>query len=237
MAYKKKTLKDFKNDLDSKTYESVAGARRAVGKFADWSEADRKSAHKLIDAYFGEAPQRVQTPTTRKPRPVKAKKGGKKSAAAAPTPPAAAVAPAATAPPKAGKGKKKQGRASSHTDSVEATAKTKAKSESSSMALVEVSNTLGTYEAALQNLETIKRIDSGFNVSAGLSEAHDGIRECLVRLRALGAPTAASPVVRKDAPAAAPAAPPPATSPNPSSGFATGGLTGLPGFAQQTSQG
>jgi len=228
MAYKKKTLKDFKNDLDAKTYESVAGARRAVGKFADWGDADRKSAHRMIDAYFGGTPKH-QTPTERKPRPVKAKKGSKKTAPAAAAP--AAPPPAAAAPAKAPKAAKvkKTGGAAARPDKPAHAAKSK--ENRSSVALAEAYNTLGTYEAALQNLETIKRIDSGFNVSAGLSEAHDGIRECLMRLRGLGAaaPAVAVPPVPAPAPPATPAA-------SPGLGF-TPAMGGMPGFAHPPSQG
>lgn len=53
MKYEKLTFKNFKKKLSEGGYESATGARRAVGKCQDWSEADKKKARGSIDSHFG----------------------------------------------------------------------------------------------------------------------------------------------------------------------------------------
>lgn len=72
------SFEDFKKNLKDGKYESLAGARRAVGKAISFSEDERESAKRAIDKHFGAEPQAEKT--------VKkgAKKAAKKAAAAAP---------------------------------------------------------------------------------------------------------------------------------------------------------
>lgn len=70
------SFEDFKKNLKDGKYESLAGARRAVGKAISFSEDERESAKRAIDKHFGAEPQAEKT--------VKkgAKKAAKKAAAA-----------------------------------------------------------------------------------------------------------------------------------------------------------
>lgn len=70
------SFEDFKKNLKDGKYESLAGARRAVGKAISFSEDERESAKRAIDKHFGAEPKAEKT--------VKkgAKKAAKKAAAA-----------------------------------------------------------------------------------------------------------------------------------------------------------
>mgnify|MGYP001321692315 CR=1 FL=1 len=189
MGYKKKTLKDFKVDLDGGHYSGVTGARRAVGKFADWSPPDRLSAQKLIDAHF--EGNSVPAKKTEKPEKTPKQAKGKKPVASK-TPKAQAKSTAAPAvvakqakSSKAEKAPKPAKRAVIAEE--KAAIPRKARATKASTSLVDVSNNLGTFEEALRSIETIRRIDHNFDVTPGLTEAHEGIRGCLVRLRQLSA--------------------------------------------------
>jgi len=162
MGYKKKTLKDFRADLESGRYESVTGARRAVGKFAEWSEADLKSAHKLINAHFGDEATKPVAKAAKSAKVAKGKKGRK--AEAKPEPVAATKAPKAIEKPT----RQKRAQAVKPVSEVSA-----------------LSGQLDTFKEAIETLHTIKQIDQGFDVTAGLTEAHEGIRQCLARLRSI----------------------------------------------------
>lgn len=70
------SFEDFKKNLKDGKYESLAGARRAVGKALSFSDDERESAKKAIDKHFGAAPQ------AEKPAKKGAKKAAKKAAAA-----------------------------------------------------------------------------------------------------------------------------------------------------------
>lgn len=81
-TYEKLTLEKFKTNLKGGKYETLTGARRAIGK-ADWSNVDRETARALADKHFG-APA-ASAPKSR-PAPKKAEK-------ASTPPPKAAVKP------------------------------------------------------------------------------------------------------------------------------------------------
>lgn len=88
--YTKLTPKTFKQKLDAKEYKVLAGARRAIGKVSDWSEADKSKAQGWINAHFGvtgDAAPSMSVKKTTKKKAVKkkaAKKAVKKAAKKAP---------------------------------------------------------------------------------------------------------------------------------------------------------
>lgn len=73
MEYKKLTLKTFKEKLKDDGYVSPTGARRAVGKCSDWSEATKTKARNEIDTWFGSAAGKKQKKKARKKGPTKKK--------------------------------------------------------------------------------------------------------------------------------------------------------------------
>lgn len=187
MPYSKKSLTDFKKDLDGGLYQSATGARRAVGKFADWSEGERGKARKLIDGHFGESSDTPSKKKKKAPKKARGKKAAKKKAKA--------KAASKKAPKKAAKkaAKKKAVKAAAPKKASTKKAPSKGSSKSTARVLDTVdaeSNRLGTYELALSNLKTIRDIDPEHDVSSALSEATEGIRECLSRLRGLRSPLA-----------------------------------------------
>ena len=76
----KVTMKEFANALEEK-YGSAAGARRAVGRFLGWDDAEKKKAHRMINKKFGAsasattavAPSAPSTTPKRRGRPPKVK--------------------------------------------------------------------------------------------------------------------------------------------------------------------
>ncbi len=226
MAYKKKTLKDFKSDLEQGTYETATGARRAVGKFADWEEPDRKAAAKLIAAHFGEESSSrnvVSTPTVRKKKTT-IKKGAKaKRAAKAEAPEEPEEAKAAPKPAKTPKAPKAPRAEKLGVEAARGIAPQ----------LPHIIDKMGRYEEALRTFHLIKQIDQGFDVTAGLTECHEGLRELVVELRSMSAKN-----VTAIKPAPVPPqngqvteqvhAPPPA--------FGTGFAPGLAGFGPPAGQ-
>lgn len=75
--YNALSVADFKTRLKEGHYDSVTGARRAIGKMGGWSDAEKDSARKLADKHFGDAP-------APKAAVKKVAKGAGKKAAAAP---------------------------------------------------------------------------------------------------------------------------------------------------------
>jgi len=84
--YEKRDLSAFKAKLNNDGYDSATGARRAVGKFQEWSEEDRDKARKLIDAHFGEASTAPKSKKSKAAKKVAAKPKKAAAAAAAPGP-------------------------------------------------------------------------------------------------------------------------------------------------------
>ncbi len=236
MPYNKKSPNDFKKDLDNGLYQSATGARRAVGKFADWGEPERGKARKMIDKHFGEAstaPPKKGKKAKKKaaPKKAKGKKATKKKAKAAakkvpqqtePSEKTAKRAPVKkaaakkTAQKKAPAKKKGGGRG-------KASKATTGAPSTRVLASADVErNRLGTYEQALSNLRTIRDIDPEHDVGAALQEATEGIRECLSRLRGLQSPLASEASSRSNG------VPQPAPSPAVAES-APAGLAHLPG--------
>lgn len=75
--YKKFALADFKEKLKDGGYAAIVGARRAIGKFADWSADDKDKARKIADAHFG-VEAGAQAPAKRAKK-APAKKAGRKA--------------------------------------------------------------------------------------------------------------------------------------------------------------
>ena len=92
MAYQPLTLSKFKHLLEAGQYQSATGARRAIGKAAAFSAADKAAANKLIDkTWAGEA--------VAAPKPA-AKKANMPASKPAKAPQGAKAAPAPQAAPK-----------------------------------------------------------------------------------------------------------------------------------------
>lgn len=99
----------FKKNLKDGKYESLAGARRAVGKAQAFSAEEKESAKKLVDKHFGAAPQaEKKAPAGKKPaakktaeKPAKAAKATKVAPAAKRTAKASAETPVAKRQPRA----------------------------------------------------------------------------------------------------------------------------------------
>jgi len=92
MKYEPLTPEKFAEKLKAGIYESLTGARRAVGKAA-WNDAQRDKARKQAEAHFGTegapAPKKVaaKKPVTGSPKKASAKAApAKKAAAVAATP-------------------------------------------------------------------------------------------------------------------------------------------------------
>jgi hypothetical protein len=77
----------FKANLKSGKYESLAGARRAVGKAGEFSIEQREAARKLVDKHFDAAPQGTKVAAPKKAAKVAAKAPKAEKKAAAPKAP------------------------------------------------------------------------------------------------------------------------------------------------------
>ena len=70
MAYEPVTLDTFKKKLKDGGYDSITGARRAIGKAASLSDAEKETAHKAANRTFGttggKAPAKVASKKTAK---------------------------------------------------------------------------------------------------------------------------------------------------------------------------
>lgn len=85
-TYEKLTPESFKKKMKEGGYQDISGARRAIGRMSEWSEADRDKARAFADKFFGaEAP--VTKKVTKKTGKKAAKKTTKKAAKAAPPEP------------------------------------------------------------------------------------------------------------------------------------------------------
>lgn len=90
--YTKLTPAIFKKKLADGEYKEIKGARRAVGRMAEWSEQDRDTARTWVNKHFGEVPEKKEAP---KVKPVVVTTASKKAAAAKAAPKKAAKAQAA----------------------------------------------------------------------------------------------------------------------------------------------
>jgi len=91
-------LNTFKDNLKSNRYETLTGARRAIGKTKDLTDDERESAKRAADKHFSADPAAPSTPKA--PKAAAGKKASKKASKKA-----ADVAPAAATGGKYGPGK------------------------------------------------------------------------------------------------------------------------------------
>ena len=82
------TLVTFKKKLREGGYKNLAGARRAVGKVANWTDEEREKGRAAAANFFGEEP--AKPAAKKKSKKKTTKKAAKKVAAKAPTKKAAA---------------------------------------------------------------------------------------------------------------------------------------------------
>lgn len=75
-SYEKLTLDRFKGALKEGKYESLTGARRAIGKTTSWTAKEREAAQELANKHFGGAPS---TPKPKAAAKKTAKAGAKKA--------------------------------------------------------------------------------------------------------------------------------------------------------------
>lgn len=156
----------FKNKLKNGEYETLTGARRAIGKVQGWTDKEKDSARAIAEKHFEGAP------VTAKAKPgKKAKKAPKKAATARAV--LAKAAPAEPTPVGPGKGRKKKA-------SVKAAPAKKAGRRAAAPAPVVEGNMRATVETTAQAmgmlsegtsiLQKIKEYGSGVDVSVGLRQ-------------------------------------------------------------------
>lgn len=160
----------FKNKLKNGEYETLTGARRAIGKVQGWTDKEKDSARAIAEKHFEGAP----APTKAKPGR-KAKKAPKKAVKAravlAKTP--AAEESVAASPVGPGKGRKKK--ASAKTAPVKKAgrkaAATAPEAAGSMRATVETTaQAMGMLAEGTSILQKIKDYGSGVDVTAGLKQ-------------------------------------------------------------------
>jgi hypothetical protein len=194
MKYEKLTIKAFKDKLEDGQYDSLTGARRAVGKVSGWSEGERDKARTLADKYFGADSTEKTT--------AKAKgKGGKKKKAAK-----KAAAKRTSKAPKAAAAASKPGR--------------KKRAQTTLGRTQLIGEYVGTISQAIAAMDAAK--SHGMNVDAGMAAANEGLTNALIALKdiAFGQKNGISyaAVAKRfadTAPAAGPISEPPASSEQP----------------------
>jgi hypothetical protein len=179
-TYKMMSVADFRTKMKNGDYDSAGGARKAIGKMKEWSEADRDTAKSFVAKHFGEDAPAKKT-EGRKPRPEK--KAAKKVAAKA-KPAKAEKATKAAKPAKAEKKIAAKPAAKVKPEKKAAAAKTKAvkaKMQATMLEddgtfrdrLTEYQDAVGVYKDAA---DTLKKCESeGLNVSEGLKTCADGL--------------------------------------------------------------
>lgn len=96
-TYEKLTVERFEQNLTEGKYESLTGARRAIGKTSSWSAKEKERAQAAAASHFGEE---APAPKTAKKAAAKPGKGPAKKAAAKGVAKTATAVTAATAAPK-----------------------------------------------------------------------------------------------------------------------------------------
>jgi hypothetical protein len=81
----KVSMSDFEQRLSDGHYNSIAGARRGVGKMSGWSEKERTAANAKVDAFFEKNPGGgKKAPKKAAVKPAKVKVAAKRGAARSP---------------------------------------------------------------------------------------------------------------------------------------------------------
>lgn len=80
-TYEKLTLERFKLSLKEGKYETLTGARRAIGKTTSWSAKEREAAQELANKHFSGSAPIAKTAAKATPKKVAAKKTTAKAAA------------------------------------------------------------------------------------------------------------------------------------------------------------
>jgi chemotaxis protein histidine kinase CheA len=80
-TYTKLSPADFRKKLKNGEYESLTGARRAIGKMQEWTESERDRARASAAKHFGEETPAPKKKTKKKAAKKAAKKVAKKAAA------------------------------------------------------------------------------------------------------------------------------------------------------------
>lgn len=146
------TLATFKQKLKDGGYTGIAGARRAVGKFKDWSDEDKDKARKVVDKYFASDDAAPPPPVTKK-----VKKTAAKSAAAPPKTTGPLARQQARNKKKAMKGKKDI-------------------FDTNPLAAINITNqTIDTLKGAAATLAYVKDSDPSIDITVGMQAVQDGV--------------------------------------------------------------
>jgi len=172
--YSKLTPLSFKKKIKNGEYKNLTGARRALGKVKDWSEADNAAMQKFATRHFGAAPS---------PAPVKkaakkaVKKAVKKTEEAAPVVSAEASKGGFTRvkKPVATKGVAKRGPAKKATSRVPASDATLERTINNSREAV------GVYATAIESLRKCEQ--QGVSIEGQLSKAVAGLEAVIESLQ------------------------------------------------------
>lgn len=179
MNYEKITLAKFSERLAEGKYNSVAGARRAIGK-TEWSEADKSKAQALVNKKFGvdaSAPKATKSPKAAKAP--KAPKAAKKAAAKAPK------APKPAKDPKAPKGKRGRPRKNPAPDTVTLQSGTYTLSTNPESArLEEIRLTADSIRAASDGLRALS--DANVKTGAAIDEVQGAVTALTAVIAHLG---------------------------------------------------
>jgi chemotaxis protein histidine kinase CheA len=176
-TYTKLSPADFRKKLKNGGYKDLTGARRAIGKMQEWSEAERDKARNAAAKHFGEE---APAPTKKKAK----KKAAKKAAKAKPAkkmPKKRAKKKAAKKPAKAspgpGRGRKKK--AAKKTTKASAPKK-RASAKSGVDVDARIESTRNAVQAYAEAVDVLKKCQTQqHSVEAGLKSAADGVTQLI----------------------------------------------------------
>lgn len=180
--YTKLSPADFRRKLKNGDYESLTGAKRAIGKMQEWSDGEREKARTASAKHFGDAAPPPSKKTSKKKAAKKtAKKAAKK---AGPGPGLGRKKKTAKKPAKAAKAAK-PAKAAKAAKAVKAVKKTapKRKGGKKPAADVEASieNTRNAVQAYAEAVDVLKKCQGqgGESVVKGLEKAAEGVTKLI----------------------------------------------------------
>lgn len=183
MEYNKLTVANFKERLKADNYKNATGARRAIGKMSTWSDAEKASAHKLVNKHFGDdAPAPVAKKTSKK-RKKTAKTSNKKTAEKVPVKRGKKKVSAKKAGPKKKKvSKKKVSKKSGKKRATKAASSKESPAGSEYARIHIVGELVGTVSHAMKAMDLAK--NSGVDVVGGMQRAQNVLTKAIAGLEA-----------------------------------------------------
>lgn len=180
-TYTKLSPADFRKKLKNGEYESLTGARRAIGKMQEWSEGERDKARAAAAKHFGDEapPPKKKAAKKKKAKKKAAAKPAKKAAKKMPKKRAkkkAAKKAAKAAAPGPGRGRKKKTAKKTKTSSP--------KKRASAKPAVDVDANIESTRQAVQTyaeaVDVLKKCQTEeHSVEAGLKSAADGVTQLI----------------------------------------------------------